>query len=311
MSFFSSMFTTSLIDLITNRDSDKALERIANKQELDSHTWSDHLTPLHIAVSTEQQKIVVALIEAGAPVNAKTYYDWITPLHQAVMCGNVEAARVLAPRADLNAKTYKEENTALHIAIARGDVRMAQLLLEAGASVALKNAVGETALHLAARLNDATILRAVLAKNPDVDAANNKGETPLVLTAANKEARKALIEAGADLDKVFKRVAELQNQVKALSDENSRLVNEKASLNSQLLLAHSNQSVNNYSYNDLKRQLATMTKDRDYWRTQTRLALETIDVPMAFPVGIPVAEVVEVVQAVPVTDATYRPNPRY
>lgn len=320
MAFLPSIFGYSLIDLINNRDTDQALERIKNGQELDSRTWSDHLTPLHIAVSTEQQKIVAALVAAGAPVNAKSYSDWITPLHQAALSGNVVAATIIAPLADLNAKTYREQNTALHIAVKRGDVRMAELLLNTGASAALKNAAGETALHLAARLKDPAMLRIVLASKPDLEAVNNDGVTALYLTVGNAETRKMLIEAGADMDKVFNRVEALQNQVDALATQNARLQHELHTTQALLNIANgklkNTKTINSnmtYTYNyaveqELRAELAKMTEDRDWWRTQTRLALESADtVEYAIPVAIPVAEEVEIVEAIPVE--TYYPRP--
>jgi ankyrin repeat protein len=52
------------------------------------------MTPLHIAASTGSAEIVMLLLDAGANVNARTFFD-STPLSFAVVNNHPDVMRIL------------------------------------------------------------------------------------------------------------------------------------------------------------------------------------------------------------------------
>ena len=76
----------------------------------------DGRTPLHFAAVFGQAEVVIALIKAGADINAKDKYGE-TPLHYSAEQDDIKTALVLIKEgADINTKD-KNGNTPLQIAI--------------------------------------------------------------------------------------------------------------------------------------------------------------------------------------------------
>lgn len=126
-------------------------------------------TALHRATEHGHAAVVVALIAAGADVDAANRYI----------------------------------RTPLHLAAARGDAETVDALLAAGADPRHPDTKRATPLHIAAEFDThARIAQALLAAGAHVDAKNLIGRTPLLVAAASIHASvlmaRTLLAAGAD-----------------------------------------------------------------------------------------------------------------
>jgi hypothetical protein len=98
-------------------------------------------TPLHWACLRGRREAAVALLEAGAPVDARTDTDG-TPLTWAAMEGAVEVMEALLDRgADVSSLT-RGKATPLHHAASYGHVAAVRLLLSSGADPLAEDAGG-------------------------------------------------------------------------------------------------------------------------------------------------------------------------
>lgn len=89
-------------------------------------------SPVHLAVLSDDVKLLNSLIDKGADLNIKNTLE-LSPVHLAAMSGNVSLVQNLVSRgADINIRG-NSGYTPLHIAAEVNDVRMAEYLLSAGA----------------------------------------------------------------------------------------------------------------------------------------------------------------------------------
>jgi cytohesin len=128
----------------------------------------DGMTPLHWAVLGGQIETIRTLLSAGASPNVRRYGQ--TPLHLAVLAGDVEAASELADNgADINARDFSE---------------LVYFFGHAGVRQPLGNDQdGDTALHIAAAEGSALIIEWLLERGIDSTARNEVGQTPLHIAA--------------------------------------------------------------------------------------------------------------------------------
>ncbi|XP_030634654.1 ankyrin repeat domain-containing protein 49 [Chanos chanos] len=112
----------------------------------------DGYTPLHRAAYSGHLGVVLALLAAGADVNARTADEW-TPLHSSCRWGHTAVASCLLRHgAEVNAMT-SGRLTPLQLAAGNPlagqtiELLLSQRLLDAG----LKNSAGETAYEIAHR----------------------------------------------------------------------------------------------------------------------------------------------------------------
>ena len=143
-------------------------------------------TPLHVAVLAGQMEATKLLLKKGADINARA--DDVaggTPLHWAAVIGSMDFAEVLVEAgADVNAGDSSQA-APLHWAAVNGQTEAAGLLIENGAGVDVKNNDGSTALHVAAFFCHTEIVKLLLEKGADVNARNLRSETPLDTVAAS------------------------------------------------------------------------------------------------------------------------------
>jgi len=131
--------------------------------------------------------------------------DGETPLHQAVLAGNLEEVKKLVSSgADVNAlyidEATPDEGTALLLAVKNDDHDIVAYLLENGANIEIKDVNGLTALHLAVVADRKDITELLLSKGANIKATDNSKRTTLhwaSLATDDRELALLLIDHGA------------------------------------------------------------------------------------------------------------------
>jgi len=110
------------------------------------------------------------------------------------------AIALLEAGADVNARSL-DGTTALIFAAYRGDAELVKRLLAAGADAEARNEFGASALSEAAQQGSTAVIAALLAKGVDPNARNAEGETALMLVArtGSIDAARVLLDGGADI----------------------------------------------------------------------------------------------------------------
>ena len=118
-------------------------------------------------------EIVQWLLSRGANLTVPDEYGW-TPLHAAVLSGQVEISRLLQYKADVYAQDLYGE-TPLHNASEEGQVYVARLLLEHGADVNARDNYGNTPLYYASEGGHRETVRLLVEHGGKIDAENDEG----------------------------------------------------------------------------------------------------------------------------------------
>ena len=143
------------------------------------NVWYGNDTLLNLAVSCAHKDIVLALLAAGADVNAKGFLG-MTALHNAC------------------AFTAQQGEQGRN---ARKDIVLA--LLAAGADVHAKDALGYTAFHVACERQLEEVVQAFIDQGSRVDEVF-LGYSPLVLAHGNRAISLSLLRAGASCEELSK-----------------------------------------------------------------------------------------------------------
>lgn len=85
-------------------------------------------TALHDAALAGQRAVAAALLDAGAPIDARDSESQATPLHRAASWGRVDVVKLLLERGADARLTDKSGHTALDLAVANGQNEAAALL---------------------------------------------------------------------------------------------------------------------------------------------------------------------------------------
>uniref|UniRef100_A0A1X7VQA4 Death domain-containing protein n=1 Tax=Amphimedon queenslandica TaxID=400682 RepID=A0A1X7VQA4_AMPQE len=131
----------------------------------------DGATPLMIACSHRQKKIVKLLLQAGAYV-------------------------------DLQGKDSFNRQTALHIPAFDNNTEILSLLLNANANVNIQNINGYSPMHFICLNGNEEMVRRFLVAGADVNLCSHKGESPLhaAVYSSKTKIAETLLNAGADPD---------------------------------------------------------------------------------------------------------------
>ena len=133
-------------------------------------------TPLHMVAWQGPPDGVVALLDAGAEVDAAGKIG-ATPLHAAAMATPDNIRLLVWAGADVEARTETGE-TPLHVAAMFGTGETVDALLELGADINAANRAGATPLHAAAAVGVDGAVRRLIEAGADAGAAMDDGATP-------------------------------------------------------------------------------------------------------------------------------------
>jgi ankyrin repeat protein len=159
----------------TRKEATNAQVLLEEGADINAANIDDH-TALHIASNAGYTRVVQALLETGADVDALAN-DW-TALYYASVNGSTEIAQLLlANGADLN-HLDKHRHTPFHEAISMGHEECVAFLLEKGADFNSQGFEGRSALHWAV-FQAEEIVPIILEKEPDVNRQDWRGNTPL------------------------------------------------------------------------------------------------------------------------------------
>src|SRR6267142_1471294 len=185
---------------LASREGHEDVARILFEHGADTEAQAkDGETPLHLASQGNHAELAQLLLGHQADVAAQTK-DGETPLHLASQQNHVELARLLLKHsADVAART-KDQETPLHLASDCGHIALARLLFEHGADVAAETKDGETPLHWASHRGHVELARLLLEHSANVAAWSKDGETPLHWTSdwGDVKLARLLLEYGAD-----------------------------------------------------------------------------------------------------------------
>lgn len=188
----------------------------------------DGSTALHWAAYRDDWDMAQLLLEAGANVSVKTRLGGMTPLFMAAKSGNATIVELLIEAgADANSVNIETGTTPLMLAAASGSVDAVKTLLDAGAELDATDVnQGQTALIFAAAPGRVDVIKLLAKRGADVNATSlvptprktegaggprwRRGDlalggmTPLQFAARDgrMEAVEALLDAGADIDKL-------------------------------------------------------------------------------------------------------------
>lgn len=162
------------------------------------------ITPLHLASKNGSDAFIEALLKAGADANRSTDTG-ASPLMSAAMSGSVDAVRVLLDhQADVNARESRHGQTPLMFAAWENRSEVIKQLTERGAHPELSSYV--LALKEGRRPANVNVERRKgLVKSEQSSANSAMGGMTALLFAAREghlESVRALLEAGADIDRV-------------------------------------------------------------------------------------------------------------
>lgn len=163
-------------------------------------------TPLHHAVSANNQEIVEVLLANGADINIQNK-DGATPLYNAVLQNNQAMVKCLldnAKDANINIQN-KDGATPLHHAVLVNNQAMVEVLIAAkGANINIQNNYGATQLKYAIMGHNTKMIKCLLdnAKGADINLQDRDGKTPLhyAVLAKNQEIIEVMLAKSADIN---------------------------------------------------------------------------------------------------------------
>jgi ankyrin repeat protein len=161
---------------------------------------------IYLVCQNGNLNILKKLIAAGIDIN-KYDTDGRTPLHWACRYGHLKMTEYLINcGANINVKTYYQcglatiRDTALIIAISTNNTKLVNLLMNAGANVNIPDQIGQTPLHRA--YDNYQIIKLLINAGADVNIPDRHGLIPLheSCKVSNYICVKELITAGSNVN---------------------------------------------------------------------------------------------------------------
>jgi ankyrin repeat protein len=145
-------------------------------------------TPLHLAVLTDNVRLVRALMSAGASPNVVDR-NGLTCIHQAAQLPSADCLRCLLDDsncvANIEAMNY-DGLTALHLAAQHGNMAAVDILLRVGAQIDARDGKnGRTALFYAVERNDSPLVALLLTRGADPTVTTYSGCTAVQVAASS------------------------------------------------------------------------------------------------------------------------------
>ncbi|KAL3865615.1 hypothetical protein ACJMK2_042987 [Sinanodonta woodiana] len=203
---------TPLHQAIIHKHEDVALFLIAEGADVNKiPTRKIHNSCLHVACQLGQAQVVDALLETNLQIDLKNK-NGVTPLHFALMFGNVEIAKKLIEKGcDINLSSGRLDKTPLHISSEMGSKTIAEILIEKGADPMAKDRKGHSPMHYASMNGEKDIVVMLMEQNADQSEARSlkhrrkkemKGLTPIHYAArrGRVDVLKSLIQSGVNAD---------------------------------------------------------------------------------------------------------------
>jgi len=134
------------------------------------------------AIESGPRQTVQADVADGADVNQRDPQSGLTPLSLAVISDQTETVERLLQKGAEAGAGNRDGSTPLAVAALLGRTEAAGLLIEAGADVHARAADGSTPLHTAAFFGRAETVELLVQEGADITAKNNYGQTPLEVT---------------------------------------------------------------------------------------------------------------------------------
>ena len=161
-------------------------------------------TLLHGAAAAGNLTTVELLLRLGAGPGV-TDAGGHTPLYclanECKVRGAAKVVRALVEAgASVDARDGVKHCTALHMAARRGNVEVAEALLDCGAGIELRDSLGETPLRRAVNCNKTDVAALLLARGSDRHSKGSKGLTPSL--AARTTAMRQLVQSRGQGPKV-------------------------------------------------------------------------------------------------------------
>lgn len=200
---------TPLIAAVTSGQHDVVQLLLSAGADINARGPEDR-TALIYAIQAEQPEMALFLLEQkGVDLEARESHG-STPLVEAIAFHQMKVLEALLERgADINAPG-PVDRTALHVEASNLDPKMIRWLLKRGANPDARDEDSAIPLHLAAffpapadsfeRRDVHDALNMLLESTSDMNAVNDAGQTPLHIAAlwAERWVIKALLDAGAD-----------------------------------------------------------------------------------------------------------------
>jgi hypothetical protein len=189
---------TALLGLMLGSGHSALLEYVRQKLTRDPARARDRYagrTLLHDASAQANLSMVELLLRLGADPNGAGGHG---PLYAAANeCSVSGGGRVVRALVQGGARVDAQDNvkrcTALHMAARRGNVEVADALLGCGADIEARDSLGETPLRRSVNCNKIEVAALLLARGADPSSRGSRGLTPL--TAARTSDMKRLLQA--------------------------------------------------------------------------------------------------------------------
>ncbi|XP_057334513.1 putative ankyrin repeat protein RF_0381 [Microplitis mediator] len=204
----------TFVHIAADTSNEELLDYLLKKKANLNINNDDWGTPLHIAVTRENIRIVKKLIDNGADINSpRGSFVW-TPLHTAIESLNNEAIKLLIDKgADVNAACDDEIRTGctpLHLAIETNNEEIVELLVKKNVDVNAKIKLFSWPIFSASTLGNPKIIETLIRHGADINLPVEDKDSPyyrftsllIAVIFKHRQAVKILIENGANIDAV-------------------------------------------------------------------------------------------------------------